>query len=248
MWKTWTSPYHKMFFAVFAVFCNIHWRSFLPSSHLIIHRIQEWSGPQRQFWFCFVVFNDELLCSSLRANNGFPRSIGIFLFFQNDVLVFTRETCLRRSLRAKNGFHHSIIHQFIRLPLLRRPSFISVPFWVACWARAFKESVVLAVLVTCVTANNGFLSSIVLLSLHSQKTLTFITSLLRAFWCRWWHSWGSPCNQTHHWSWLCCDSFFTWFLLRSFWHHFRTICRTEMANVKQTQKMIPFITCEISLS
>ena len=28
---------------------------------------------------------------------------------------------------------------------------------------------------------------------------------------------------------------------------FRTICRTEMANVKQTQKMIPFITCEISL-
>ena len=29
--------------------------------------------------------------------------------------------------------------------------------------------------------------------------------------------------------------------------HFRTLCRTEMANVKQTQKMIPFITCEISL-
>ena len=27
----------------------------------------------------------------------------------------------------------------------------------------------------------------------------------------------------------------------------RTICRTEMANVKQTQKMIPFVTCEISL-
>ena len=24
------------------------------------------------------------------------------------------------------------------------------------------------------------------------------------------------------------------------------LCRTEMANVKQTQKMIPFITCEIS--
>ena len=33
----------------------------------------------------------------------------------------------------------------------------------------------------------------------------------------------------------------------SFRHHFRTIGRTEMANVnKQTQKMIPFITCEIS--
>ena len=34
--------------------------------------------------------------------------------------------------------------------------------------------------------------------------------------------------------------------LRSFRHHFRTIGGTEMANVKQTQKMIPFITCEIS--
>ena len=35
-------------------------------------------------------------------------------------------------------------------------------------------------------------------------------------------------------------------LLCSFRHHFRTINKTEMANVKQTQ-MIPFITCEISL-
>ena len=35
--------------------------------------------------------------------------------------------------------------------------------------------------------------------------------------------------------------------MRSFRHHFRTIGRTEMANVKQTQKMIPFITREISL-
>ena len=36
-------------------------------------------------------------------------------------------------------------------------------------------------------------------------------------------------------------------LLRSFRHHFRTIGRTEMANVKQTQKIMPFITCQISL-
>ena len=35
--------------------------------------------------------------------------------------------------------------------------------------------------------------------------------------------------------------------LRSFRHLFRTLCRTEMAKVKQTQKMIPFVTCEISL-
>ena len=36
--------------------------------------------------------------------------------------------------------------------------------------------------------------------------------------------------------------------LRSFRHYFRTVCRTDMADVKQTQKMIPLITCEISFS
>ena len=38
------------------------------------------------------------------------------------------------------------------------------------------------------------------------------------------------------------------FFLRSFRHHIRTIFRTEMANVEQTQKMIPFITCDISFA
>ena len=56
---------------------------------------------------------------------------------------------------------------------------------------------------------NGFLRSIIHLCLRIQKTLTFVTSLLCAFWCRWWKSWRSPCKQTHHWSWLCCDSCFT---------------------------------------
>ena len=73
------------------------------------------------------------------------------------------------------------------------------------------------------------------------RGLTFVASLHRAFWCRRWQSWKNPCNQTHRWSWLCCDSFFIWFFLRSFWHHCRTICGTEMANVEQTQKMIPFV-------
>ena len=33
----------------------------------------------------------------------------------------------------------------------------------------------------------------------------------------------------------------------SFWHHFRTNCRIEMANVEQTQEMIPFVTSEFPL-
>ena len=66
----------------------------------------------------FVVFNDELMRSSLRVNNGSLRSVVIFFFFQNDVLVFTRETCLRRSLTANNGvspFYHPSIHQISTL-------------------------------------------------------------------------------------------------------------------------------------
>ena len=109
--------------------------------------------------------------------------------------------------RANNGCLRSIIHQFISFPLLRRPSFVIVPSWVACWVRAFNESfVVMPWRVTCVTANNGFLRSIIFLSFRTPGTLTFITSLPRALWCRRWQSWGSPCNQTHHWSWSCCDS------------------------------------------
>ena len=54
-------------------------------------------------------------------------------------------------------------------------------------------------------------------------------------------------DQIHHWFRLCCDTFFTCIFLRSFRHHVRTICRTEMANVSQTPKMIPFVTCEMSL-
>ena len=79
---------------------------------------------------------------------------------------------------------------------------------------------------------------------------TFTSGFLRAFWCSRGKHVRSPFaasrDQIHHRFRLCCDSFFTWILLRSFRHHFRTIGRTEMANVKQTQKMIPFITCEIS--
>ena len=53
-------------------------------------------------------------------------------------------------------------------------------------------------------------------------------------------------DQIHRWSRHCCASFFTWFFLRSFRHHFTTIDMTEMADIEQRQQMIPFVTCEIS--
>ena len=133
------------------------------------------------------------------------------------------------------GLRRSIVHQFIRFPLLRRPSFINVPFRAAWWVCAY----------------NGSPRSILLLNLRTQRVLTLVSGFPRDFWCsrrqRWWSSFTASRDQTQHWFRLGCDPFFTWIFLCSFRHHFRTLCGTEMANVYQTQKMIPFITCEISL-
>ena len=53
--------------------------------------------------------------------------------------------------------------------------------------------------------------------------------------------------QFRHRLWFCCDSFFTCTFLCSFRHRFDAVDGAEMANVEQTQKMVPLITCEISL-
>ena len=112
-------------------------------------------------------------------------------------------------MRANNGCHRSIIHRFNSLPLLRRPSFVIVPPWVACWVRTFNNLfVVVHWLVTCVTVDNKLHRSIIF---RTPRSLTFalqevwLSSLF--FWRRRWQSWGSPCNKTHHWSWFRCDLF-----------------------------------------
>ena len=131
-------------------------------------------------------------------------------------------------------FYHPSIHQ---VSLLRRPSSINIPFWVAWWVCFVNES---GALVTSVTADNRLLRPIIHLSLRTQRTLPFLSGFPRAFWCSRWQSWWRPLdasrNQTHHWSWLRSDSFFTWFFLCSFRHNFRILCRTEMANVEKNTK------------
>ena len=52
--------------------------------------------------------------------------------------------------------------------------------------------------------------------------------------------------QIRHRLWFCCDSFFICIFLCSFRHRFALVDGAEMANVEQTQKMVPLITCEIS--
>ena len=77
-----------------------------------------------------------------------------------------------------------------------------------------------------------------------------MSGLLRAFWRSRGKHVRSPFaasrDQIHHRLRFCCDSFLTWIFLRSFRHHFRTIGRTEMANIEQAQQMIPLITREMS--
>ena len=58
----------------FVVFCNIHQRSFLSFPHLIINHVQERSGSHWQYWFCFVVSNDELLRPRLVLSWSSPSS------------------------------------------------------------------------------------------------------------------------------------------------------------------------------
>ena len=70
-----------------------------------------------------------------------------------------------RLLWANNGSPRSIVHQFIRLPLLRRPSFINVPFWVAWWVCAY----------------NGSPRPIVFLCLQAPRRLIFMSGFPQAF-------------------------------------------------------------------
>ena len=128
--------------------------------------------------------------------NYFPNQL-FSLHFQNDVLVFTKET------------------------------------WLKLVCSFFK-------------ANKGFPRSDIFLSLHTQRHLTFKTSLPPVLSCRRRQCWGSPLKSNSSLVLTSLWLFLHLILLASFWHHFRTICKTQMANVKLTPKMIPFVTCEIS--
>ena len=77
--------------------------------------------------------------------------------------------------------------------------------------------------------------------------LISITSLPQAYWSRGWYVRRRPCNETHYVSRFRCDSLFPWIVLKPFRQCVKAHFRTEVANVKQTQKMLPFITCEIPL-
>ena len=132
------------------------------------------------------------------------------------------------------GSPRSCVRHFTWFPLLRRPV-VNIPFWVVWWASAHHKSP----------------SSWLLLIQRAQRYFwTFRFGFTRAFRCSRGKHVRIPHavsrDQIHHWLWFCCDSFFTCIFLCSFRHPFQTIGGTEMANVQQTQKMMKFITSEIS--
>ena len=65
------------------------------------------------------------------------------------------------------SLNRSYFHHFIRFPLLRRPLFVNISFWVVWWT----------------SVQNRSHRSWLLLSARAQKYLTFISGFPRAFWC-----------------------------------------------------------------
>ena len=202
MWKTWNI--HHITECFFSVFRNIH---------------------RRLFFVFFRTWSFTLSKNDLDPNDN-----------SNSVSSSPMMNCcgLAPLWGQNNGcppFYHPSIHQLSTLEktkLCHRPILSSVLG--TSFQRIFCGGALTRDLCHGQQLVSPFLSYSSAFAL--QGTLTFITFLPRAFWCRRWQSWGSPCNQTHHWPWLCCDSFFTWVFLCFFSKSLQDQnWRTEMANV-----------------
>ena len=217
------SPNHWL---LFSWSCNV--RHFLSFSHLIFYFNHK---------FCCVTSHDEnfgiclfVVISTIRL----PRSIMNHLFvpYGMRISVEKRFFTMRANLlphipRSFLKFPRSIGRRNLPFPLLRRPRTMIIQFWVSCWRESIR-------LPRSIIYHNRF-----------PKIFIFVPCLPRAWWSRRRHDRWHPRCQIHHKSWICCDSFFSWFLLNSLCHGSRTNCRTEMANFKHAQQMIPLIVCDI---
>ena len=203
-------------------------------SHLIIHPIHEWSWFQWQFQLCFIVSNDELLrsCLFLRIDFRSPRSVrkyfqvphGLRGSVETSFLVTEKPSRTSRIIFQEilSGRPDRFVCLNISVPLLRRPSAVVIPLWVACWGRTFNKMFMIVVVGSfeLVCADIKSPRSLLFLS-NWTPGISTITSLPRAYRSRRRYVRRRPCNRIHHWSWFCCDSFFSWIVLRSFRHCIR---------------------------
>ena len=100
-----------------AVLCCIFWRLVLNLSHSIIHTCA------RMIWILTTLSDSATVSESISSSSTINLSV---------CSVNKTGWLINKSLRSY--FHH-----IIRLPLLRRASFINIPFWVAWWVCFFKS-------------------------------------------------------------------------------------------------------------
>ena len=137
------------------------------------------SGP-RSFTRCYL------------THNGLRGSIMLSFLMRETRLRFS---C--RSPRSYIGSPRSFAHLSISFPLLRRPSMVIIPLWVACWGKAFHKIFMIIVVEwgLLVAADIGSPRSLLFLSSCTPGILISITSLHQAYWTRGWSVRRLPCNK-----------------------------------------------------
>ena len=223
------SPNPRMFFSIF---CNIR-NCFLSFSHLIIDPIHEWSWFYWQFQFCFIVsvpnglrgfVEKNFLVRVTRSNFSYhsPRS-----FIRSPRSVVCLSISFPSTLEKTKRGHHPTLKNLLKknFPLIVHDNsnqklsigpcrYQVVPILPLSQQLYFRILIFFPWSIFC---NNKI-----------PRIVFSAISLLRAYWSRGWYVRRHPCNKIHHWSRLCCESFFSWTLLRSFRHCIRAHCRTEI--------------------
>ena len=172
-------------------------------------------------------------CLFLRIDVRSPWSVARCFLVHNGLRgSVVRETKSNFSCQSPRSFIkslRSLVCLNISFPLLRRPSAVVTPLWSACWREAFHKLFMVIEIRSFLLVYADIRSpwSLLYLSNWTPKILTSITSLLQAYWSRGRYVRRRPCNKIHYWSRFCCDSFFSWIVLRSFLHCIRAHCRTE---------------------
>ena len=171
-------------------------------------------------WFCLFRTRSFTLCKYDLDFNDMSDSATVLRVF---IIGFNNEICpcavqtvwlfINKSLR-------SYFHQFIRIPLLRRPNLINIPFWVAWWVSVFNKSH----------------RSLMLLSPRAQRFLKHVRILFAA-----------SRDQKHIGFDFAVtlsspESFCVLFDITS-----EQLVELKWLMFKKTRTMIPFITCEVSL-
>ena len=178
-------------------------------------------------------YRDSLVC-----HEALPQSQRIARFHHDAILL--RETNSNFSCRSARNFIGSLrlrVHLRISFPLLRRPSTVIIPLWVACWGEAFHE--LLMIIVSNHSVHTDIRSP---WSLHLDFHNFSSTGLLKSRMIRA----TAPLQQSSS-----LVAILLWLVLllnrvEIVSPFFRAHCGTEMADIEQAQQMIPLITCESS--